>query len=79
MPDDKDDDRARIYGAPDTDQQQPPPEQGFRGEQSGAREGRADLAHTERTPDGRKIVLEEDSGTAFAEATGRAGGTTETE
>jgi len=79
MLDDKDDDRARIYGAPDTDQQQPPPEQGFRGEQSGAREGRPDLAHAERTPDGRKIVLEEDSGTAFAEATGGAGSRPEAE
>jgi len=73
MPDTDDDDRARIYGAPDPDQQQPPPEQGLRGEQSGAREGRPGLAHTERMPDGREILVEEDSGTAFAEVTGRAG------
>lgn len=71
MPDD--DDRARVYGAPDPDQQQPPPEEGFRGEESGAREGRPDLAHTEHAPDGRDIVVEEESGTAFAEVTGRTG------
>jgi len=69
-----DDDRARIYGAPDPDQQQPPPEQGFRGEQSGAKAGRPDLAHAERTADGRDVLLEEESGTAFAEVTGKAGG-----
>lgn len=69
-----DDDRARIYGAPDPDQQQSPPKQGFRGEQSGAKAGRPDLAHAERTPDGHDILVEEESGSAFAEVTGKAGG-----
>jgi len=68
-----DDDRARVYGGPDPDQQQPPPEQGFRGEQSGARAGRPDLVHAERTPDGRDILVEEESGNAFAEVAGLAG------
>jgi hypothetical protein len=68
-----DEDRARIYGAPDPDDQQPPAEQGLRGEQGAAKPGRTDLTHDEPTPDGGTIEIEEQSGTAFAEVTGAAG------
>jgi len=68
-----DDDRARVYGAPDPDDQQPPAEQGLRGEQGAPEPERTDLVHTERTRDGRTIEIAEQSGTAFAEVTGAAG------
>ena len=69
-----DDDRARIYGAPDPDNQQPPAKQGLRGEQGAAKPIRTDLIHDERMPDGDTIEIEEQSGTAFAEVTGAADG-----
>ena len=69
-----DDDRARIYGAPDPDDQPPPAEQGLRGEQRPPKPLRTDLDHTERMPDGHSVTIEEQSGTAFAEVTGEAGG-----
>ena len=50
------------------------PEEGFRGEQSGQRQGRADLTHAETLPDGNRVLIEEESGTAFAEVTGCADG-----
>lgn len=65
---------ARLYGMPDSDNRQRPGEEGFRGEQSAQRQGRADLTHMETLPDGDRVLIEEDSGTAFAEVTGRAGG-----
>jgi hypothetical protein len=67
-------DDIRTYGMPDPDNRQPPGEEGFRGEESGQRRGRADLTHKERLPDGDTVLIEEESGTAFAEVTGRAGG-----
>jgi len=69
-----DDDRARVYGAPDPDNQQPPAKQGLRGEQGAAKPIRTDLIHDERMPDGDTIEIEEQSGTAFAEVTGAADG-----
>lgn len=67
-------DDARTYGMPDPDNRQPPGEEGLRGEESGQRRGRDDLAHTESLPDGDQVLIEEDSGTAFAEVTGHADG-----
>ena len=69
-----DDDQARVYGAPDPDNQQPPAKQGLRGEQGAAKPIRTDLIHDERMPDGDTIEIEEQSGTAFAEVTGAADG-----
>jgi len=69
-----DDDRARVYGAPDPDDQQPPAEQGLRGEQGAAKPARTDLIHDELLPDGETVEIEEQSGTAFAEVTGAAAG-----
>ena len=67
-------DDARLYGMSDPDDRQPPGEEGFRGEQSARCQGRTDLAHVETLPDGDRVLIEEDSGTAFAEVTGRAAG-----
>ena len=67
-------DEPRIYGMPDPTNRQPPGEEGFRGEEGAQRRGRPELAHAETGPDGKPIVIEEESGTAFAEVTGRAGG-----
>jgi len=67
-------DKPHIYGAPDRDNRQPPAEQGLRGEQGAPEPARSDLAHEETTPDGRGVTLAEQSGTAFAEVTGKAGG-----
>ena len=69
MADRKDD--ARLYGMPDPSNRQPPGEEGMRGEQGA--QGRPDLTHTETLPDGNRVAIEEESGTAFAEVTGRAG------
>lgn len=69
-----DDDRSRIYGAPDPDDQQPPAEQGLRGEQRPPKPLRSDLTHVEKMPDGHRVAIEEQSGTAFAEVTGKAEG-----
>lgn len=67
-------DHPRIYGAPDPDNRQPTPEQGLRGEQGAAEPMRDDLAHVATLPDGGTIEIEEQSGVAFAEVTGRADG-----
>lgn len=69
-----DSDQPRVYGAPDPDNRQSPAEQGLRGEQGAAKPVRTDLAHEVTTPDGDTIILEEQSGTAFAEVTGEASG-----
>lgn len=72
-------DHPHIYGAPDPENRQPPPDQGLRGEQGSPLEGRTDLAHTIETATGAKIEVEEQSGSAFAEVTGRAGTGAESE
>jgi len=68
-----DDDRARVYGAPDPDNQQPPAEEGLRGEQGAPEPERTDLIHTERTAEGKPVEIAEQSGTAFVEVTGATG------
>lgn len=65
---------ARLYGMPDPDNRQPPPEQGLRGEQGAAHPARTDLRHPVSGATGEFIAIDEQSGTAFAEATGRADG-----
>lgn len=65
---------ARTYGMPDPGNRRPPGEEGFRGEESGQRRGRADLTHAAMLPDGNCVLIEEESGTAFAEMTGLADG-----
>ena len=67
-------DKPHIYGAPGRDNRQPPAEQGLRGEQGAPEPARTDLTHEEAMADGRRVKLAEQSGTAFAEVTGKAGG-----
>ena len=69
-----DSDTPRIYGTPDPDNQTPPAEQGLRGEQGTPEPIRSDLTHEETMPDGSRIEIAEQSGPAFAEVTGKAGG-----
>jgi hypothetical protein len=64
-------DDPRVYGMPDPSNRQPPGEEGMRGEEGAQREADPEFAHTEILPDGRKVVIEEDSGVAYAEATGK--------
>lgn len=73
MSDEEDD--ARVYGMPDPTNRQLPGEEGLRGEQGAQQEGRPDLTHIERLPDGHTVELEESSGAAFAEVTGKAADT----
>jgi len=63
---------ARTYGMSDAANRQSPGEEGLRGEQGTEEEGRPDLVHEERLPDGRIVRVAESSGTAFAEVTGAA-------
>jgi hypothetical protein len=67
-------DHPRIYGTPDPDDQQPPAKEGLRGEQGAAKPMRSDLVHKEKMPDGDTVEIEEQSGTAYAEVTGKADG-----
>ncbi len=69
-----DSDKPRIYGSADPDNRQPPAEQGLRGEQGTPEPARDDLTHDEILPDGRSVEIAEQSGPAFAEVTGKAGG-----
>lgn len=62
---------ARVYGMADQANRHPPAAQGMRGENSPERlDG---YEHGVTLGDGRKVMVEEASGVAFAEATGRAG------
>jgi hypothetical protein len=66
-------DQPHIYGAADADDKAKPGEQGMRGERL-ADQAVDDpaLRHRVKTANGERLV-QETSGTAFAEATGRAG------
>lgn len=64
-------DETRIYGAPESGSERPPAKQGVRGENRA--EPSTDYAHDVSLADGRTVTVTEDSGVAFAEATGRAG------
>jgi len=69
-----DSDKPHIYGTPDPHNRQPPAEQGQRGEQGAPDPIREDLTHDETMPDGSRVEIAEQSGPAFAEVTGNAGG-----
>ena len=66
--------KTHIYGAPDGDNRHSAAEQGLRGEQGTPEPARTDLTHEETTPGRRRVKITEQSGTAFAEVTGKAGG-----
>jgi hypothetical protein len=74
MPDSDKNEEPRVYGQADDGNRTPPAPQGMRGE-NGDTLAPADpeQVHEERVAGGRRIVVEEVSGTAFAESSGRAG------
>jgi hypothetical protein len=61
---------ARVYGMADPANRQPPAAQGIRGEKSASDE--TGYRHAVTLGDGRQVAVAEESGVAFAEATGRA-------
>ena len=66
--------KPRIYGTADDDYKAKPGKQGMRGEHSADQHvDDPALRHPTDTANG-EIVVQETSGTAFAEATGRADG-----
>jgi hypothetical protein len=62
---------ARVYGMADQANRHPPAAQGLRGEKAAADE--TGYRHEVMLDDGRQVSVAEESGVAFAEATGRAG------
>lgn len=62
---------ARVYGMADQGNRQPPAPQGMRGENRPER--LPEYAHNVTLGDGRTVTVAQDSGVAYAEATGRAG------
>lgn len=66
---------ARVYGMADQANRDPAPAEGMRGARSSTEEQRLDpeLSHQVMLDNGRAVTVSEGSGTAFAEATGRAG------
>lgn len=64
---------ARVYGMADQANQPPPAAQGVRGEKAAAGDADADYRHEVTLDGGKQIAVTEDSGVAYAEATGRAG------
>ncbi|WP_420139657.1 hypothetical protein [Sphingomonas sp.] len=68
------DESLRVYGQPDGEDDQAVPEEGLRGEQGAPARLREDLSHDVKGADGSPITLQEQSGVAFAEASGAADG-----
>lgn len=62
---------ARVYGMADQANRHPPAAQGMRGENRPER--LPEYAHNVTLGDGRTVTVAQDSGVAYAEATGRAG------
>ncbi len=62
---------TRVYGMADQANRHPPATQGMRGENRPERV--PDYAHNVTLGDGRTVTVAQDSGVAYAEATGRAG------
>lgn len=62
-----------LYGTPDPKDQPPPPESGLHGERKASAASHPELRHEEKLADGSTVIVEEQSGVAFAEATGAAG------
>ena len=63
--------QPRIYGTADQAGRDPPAAQGMRGENRPDDSG--EYARTVSLGDGRNVTIEQDSGVAYAEATGAAG------
>lgn len=64
-------DDLHVYGTPAPEKQLPPATQGMRGENAPAAiDPPAEQRRAVDTPDGRKIIVAEESGTAFAESEG---------
>lgn len=66
-----------LYGTPDPKSQPSPPAAGLHGEQKAGATSHPELRHEEKLADGSTVIIEEQSGVAFAEATGAAGLTRE--
>lgn len=62
-----------LYGTPDPKNQPSPPAAGLHGEQKAGAASHPELRHEEKLADGSTVIVEEQSGVAFAEATGAAG------
>lgn len=75
MPESDKREEPRVYGqADDGNRTSPAPApEGMRGEGGPATSDHPELAHEETLSGGRRVLLEETNGVAFAEATGRAG------
>lgn len=74
MPDSDKRAEPRVYGQADDTNRTPPALQGLRGENGGMlAPPDPEFAHEERVAGGRRILVNEVNGVAFAEATGRAG------
>jgi hypothetical protein len=74
MPDTDKNPEPRLYGQADDSNRTPPAPQGMRGENGDTlAPPNPEQAHEETVAGGRRIVVNEVSGTAFAETTGRAG------
>ncbi len=63
--------QARVYGMADQANRHPPAAQGMRGENRPER--LPEYAHNVTLGDGRTVTVAQDSGVAYAEATGRTG------
>lgn len=74
MPDNDQRESPHVYGQADESSRTPPTSQEMRGENAAplAPPDPA-MAHEEVIGDGRRVLLEETNGVAFAEATGAAG------
>lgn len=66
---------ARVYGMADQANRHPPAAEGMRGEKSTQQpeDREAGYEHSVMLGGGRQVLVSEDSGVAYAEATGRAG------
>ena len=67
-----------LYGTADPDNPEPVAEGGLRGERSAGQEPDAGVSTREREFEGRKVTIEETSGTAAAEEDGKTGQQEET-
>ena len=68
----QDQDGPHLYGTPDPKSEEPAPENGLHGEDKAAGE-HPEFRHQETLEDGRTVMVEEQSGVAFAEAMGTTG------
>lgn len=74
MPDSDQREESRVYGQADDSNRTPPAPGGMRGENADPlATPDPDMAHEETLTGGRRVILEETNGVAFAEVTGRAG------